>query len=50
VKYLSLFYNYAGHDPLTQGVDIGGIVVLVGLTLLLTGIAMAGIERRDLRA
>jgi ABC-2 type transport system permease protein len=48
-KYLSLFYYYAGHDPLTQGVDIGDIIVLLGLTLLLTGLAMLGIERRDLR-
>ncbi|MGO9973251.1 MAG: ABC transporter permease subunit [Solirubrobacteraceae bacterium] len=50
LKYLSFFYYYAGHDPLTQGVGIGDIVVLVGLTLLLTFLAMAGIERRDLRA
>ncbi|MGI8557344.1 MAG: ABC transporter permease [Solirubrobacteraceae bacterium] len=49
-KYLSLFYYYAGHDPLTQGVDVGGIVVLVGVTLLLTVLAMIGLERRDLRA
>ena len=25
LKYLSLFYYYAGHDPLTRGVDIAGI-------------------------
>ncbi len=50
LKYLSFFYYYAGHDPLTQGVGIGDIIVLVGLTLLLTVLAMAGIERRDLRA
>jgi ABC-2 type transport system permease protein len=50
LKYLSLFYYYAGHDPLTRGVDIGGIIVLGAVTLLLTALAMAGIERRDLRA
>ncbi len=50
LKYLSFFYYYAGHDPLAQGVGIGDIVVLAGLTLLLTVLAMAGIERRDLRA
>lgn len=50
LKYLSFFYYYAGHDPLTQGVDLGDIVVLVGLTLLLTVLAMASLERRDLRA
>ena len=28
LKYLSPFYYYAGHDPLTHGVDIVGIIVL----------------------
>ncbi|MDQ2894510.1 MAG: ABC transporter permease subunit [Actinomycetota bacterium] len=50
LKYLSFFYYYAGHDPLTQGADIGGILVLVGLALLLTVLAMASVERRDLLA
>jgi ABC-2 type transport system permease protein len=49
LKYFSPFYYYAGHDPLTQGVDVGGLVVLGILTLVLTGAAMVGIERRDLR-
>jgi ABC-2 type transport system permease protein len=50
LKYLSLFYYYAGHDPLTRGVDIGDLAVLAGLTLVLTAVAIAGIQRRDLRA
>jgi ABC-2 type transport system permease protein len=50
LKYLSLFYYYAGHDPLTGGVYVVGIVVLGAVTLLLTALAMASIERRDLRA
>jgi ABC-2 type transport system permease protein len=50
LKYLSFFYYYAGHDPLTRGVDVGGIVVLGAVSLLLTALAMTGIERRDLRA
>ncbi|MGH7721230.1 MAG: hypothetical protein ACRENL_00155 [Candidatus Dormibacteria bacterium] len=50
LKYLSFFYYYAGHDPLTRGVDIVGMAVLVGLTLLLTLVAMAAFEHRDLRA
>ncbi len=50
LKYLSLFYYYAGHDPLTRGLDIPGIIVLGALTLLLTGLAMTAIGRRDLRA
>lgn len=49
LKYLSLFYYYAGHDPLTQGVDIADIAVLVGLTLMLLMVAMAAVGRRDLR-
>jgi ABC-2 type transport system permease protein len=49
LKYLSLFYYYEGHDPLTRGVDIPGIVVLGVVTAVLTGVAMVGIERRDLR-
>lgn len=50
LKYLSMFYYYAGRDPLTRGVDIGGLVVLGALALLLSALGMAGIERRDLRA
>ena len=49
LKYLSPFYYYAGHDPLTQGVDIAGLIVLGAVTLVLMIVAAAGIERRDLR-
>ncbi len=50
LKYLSFFFYYAGHDPLTQGVDIADVAVLVGITLLLLVVAMAALDRRDLRA
>jgi ABC-2 type transport system permease protein len=50
LKYLSLFYYYAGHDPLTQGVGIGGLIVLAAFSLLATAFAMTAFERRDLRA
>lgn len=50
LKYLSIFYYYAGHDPLARGIDIGGLIVLGALALVLTALGMAGIERRDLRA
>jgi len=50
LKYISLFYYYAGSDPLTRGVDIVGLIVLGAVTAVLTAIAMAGIDRRDLRA
>jgi ABC-2 type transport system permease protein len=49
LKYLSLFYYYAGHDPLTRGVDILDVVVLGLVTFLLMTIAVMNIERRDLR-
>jgi ABC-2 type transport system permease protein len=48
MKYLSPFYYYAGHDPLTRGVGLGGLIVLAALSLVLVGLAMAAIERRDL--
>lgn len=50
LKYLSLFYYYAGHDPLTQGVDIPGIIVLGAVTAVLTAVGIVGIDHRDLRA
>jgi beta-exotoxin I transport system permease protein len=50
LKYLTLFYYYAGHDPLTRGVDFPGLVVLGLLTLALTAVAVVAFERRDLRA
>ena len=50
LKYLSLFYWYGGHDPLSRGLDVGGLIVLGALALLLTALGMAGLERRDLRA
>jgi ABC-2 type transport system permease protein len=50
LKYLSLFYYYAGHDPLTRGVDIPGLVVLGAFALSLTAVAVVSFDRRDLRA
>jgi ABC-2 type transport system permease protein len=49
LKYLSPFYYYAGHDPLTQGIYVPGIVVLGVVTAVLTTIATVSIDRRDLR-
>jgi ABC-2 type transport system permease protein len=50
LKYFSLFYYYAGHDPLTRGVDITGVIVLGAVALVLTALGVVGFERRDLRA
>ena len=49
LKYLSPFYYYAGHDPLASGVDIGDLAVLAVFAVVMTGLAVAGIQRRDLR-
>lgn len=49
LKYISLFYYYAGHDPLTRGVYIPGLIVLAGVTAVLTVVAIVGFDRRDLR-
>ena len=49
LKYLSPFYYYAGHDPITHGVDLGDLAVLAGATILLTVFAALAIGRRDLR-
>ena len=50
LRYLTLFYYYAGNDPLKQGIGVRGLVVLGLLTLVLTGAAIVGFDRRDLRA
>lgn len=50
LKYLSPFYYYAGSDPLTRGVDAAHLAVLGLVALLLTVVAAATIDRRDLRA
>jgi ABC-2 type transport system permease protein len=49
LKYLSPFYWYAGEDPLTNGIDVGGLVVLGLATVALVAIAVVGFGRRDLR-
>jgi ABC-2 type transport system permease protein len=49
LKYLSLFYYYAGHDPLSRGVGVADAIVLAGLAVVLVAVAALGVERRDLR-
>lgn len=48
-KYFTPFYYYAGHDPLTRGIDTVGLAALGLLTTLLLAVAMIGFDRRDLR-
>jgi ABC-2 type transport system permease protein len=49
LRYISPFYYYAGHDPLTRGVWVLGALVLLVVAAVLTGLAAALIGRRDLR-
>ena len=49
LKYLTLFYYYAGYDPLARGIGLPGLVVLGVFTIALTAAAMLAFERRDLR-
>jgi beta-exotoxin I transport system permease protein len=49
LKYLSPFYYYAGHDPLTQGIHVVGLIVLGAVALALTAVAVLSFDRRDLR-
>lgn len=49
LKYLAPYYYYDARDPLTRGIDVRGLVVLGIFTLVLSAVAMIGIERRDLR-
>lgn len=49
LKYVSAFYYYSENDPLSNGVDVGNVVVLGLFALAMTAIAMFGLERRDLR-
>jgi ABC-2 type transport system permease protein len=50
LRYLSLFYYYAGHDPLARGIGVSGLVVLGLVALALTAGAVLAFDRRDLRA
>lgn len=47
LQKLSPFYYYLGGDPLREGFDIGGLAVLAVVALLLAGLAVWGLNRRD---
>jgi ABC-2 type transport system permease protein len=48
-QYLSPFYYYSSHEPLTNGAQWGHLVVLAATSLVLVGAALIGFRRRDLR-
>lgn len=49
IQYLTLFHYYEGHEPLRNGVDVGGLVVLAAVAAALVALAAAGFRDRDLR-
>jgi len=49
LKYVSPFYYYTGNDPIGHGIDAGHLAVLLVASIVLTMIAVAGFDRRDLR-
>jgi beta-exotoxin I transport system permease protein len=49
LRFLSPFYYYASHDPLTRGIDVVDLVVLAAIAAAATTVAIAGFARRDLR-
>ena len=48
-QYLSPFYYYASHEPLTNGAQWAHLAVLAAISLALVGVALAGFRHRDLR-
>lgn len=46
---ISPWHYYASSTPLTNGVDLGHVLVLLALTALATAVAFISFERRDLK-
>ncbi|MCH7608193.1 MAG: ABC transporter permease subunit [Chloroflexi bacterium] len=49
LQKLSPFYYFIGADPLTNGLNILHVSVLLGLTAVALGVALLAFERRDVR-
>lgn len=47
-RQFSPFYHYIGRDPLVNGLDLGNVAVLLGLTGVCLVAALLAFERRDL--
>jgi ABC-2 type transport system permease protein len=50
IQKYSPFYQYAGHDPLINGLSVPAVLVAVGTVALLAVIGVAGFRRRDVAA
>ena len=46
LKYLTRFYYYSGHDPLTRGGGVTGLIVLGVVALALTAAAVVRFDNR----
>jgi len=49
LRYLSPFYYYSGSDPLTNGIDVGDLLILGATAVVFTGLAVAAFRNRDVR-
>jgi hypothetical protein len=47
---LTLFYQYAGNDPLRNGLDVGDAAVLLAVAAAMALVALVAFQRRDLAA
>jgi ABC-2 type transport system permease protein len=50
MRKLSPFYYYLGGDPLRTGLDLGHLAVLAAIPLVLLGVALWSLNRRDIAA
>jgi ABC-2 type transport system permease protein len=50
VQKFSPFYQYAGHDPLINGLSVPAVLVAIGTVAVLAAVGVAGFRRRDVSA
>jgi len=50
IQRYSPFYQYAGHDPLRNGLSVPAVLVALATVAVLAGIAVAAFRRRDVAA
>lgn len=50
VQRFSPFYQYAGHDPLINGLSAPAVLVAAGTVVVLAVVGVAGFRRRDVAA
>ena len=50
IRWVSPFKYYMGNDPLRNGVNLGDVAVLAGLTVVFLAVSLVAFDRRDLAA